>query len=78
MNDDQALYQVTPRLIARNNGDWMAVTPRGWPLALGVCAHDEESAKEKFSAALLRWAAIDTSRLTDQACGTGAASHLRQ
>ena len=64
------LYQVSPRLIARNCGGWLAVTPRGWPLSIGVEAQTEEGAVAKFAAALQRWAAIDTSGLTNQACGT--------
>ena len=65
-----ALYQVKPRLIARKSGGWLAVTPRGWPLAVGVRADTEEAARDAFAAALKRWAAIKPLELADQAYGT--------
>lgn len=69
MDDLDALYQVKPRLIARECGGWLAVTPRGWPLAVGVRADTEEAAASEFVAALKRWAAIKTLGFSDQACG---------
>lgn len=78
MDDIAALYRVEPRLIARNGGGWIAVTPRGWPLAVGVIAESQDAACRAFEAALQRWRRIKLLGLADQACGTGAASHLRQ
>lgn len=49
------LYRVQPWPIARNCGGWLAVTPRGWPLSIGVIAETEEAVKEKFAASLVRW-----------------------
>jgi len=67
--DDPAIYTVKPVLVARKCGGWLATTPNGWPLCIGVTAETAEGAEQEFSAALSRWAAIPLS-LTDQACGT--------
>jgi hypothetical protein len=68
MNDQQALYSVSPQLIERKCGGWLAITPRGWPLSIGVCGDTKDAAKVEFEAALLRWSQIDLT-LTGQACG---------
>lgn len=69
MSHQTDLYRVQPWVIARNCGGWLAVTPRGWPLSIGVIADTEEAVKEKFAASLARWESIDLG-LTNQACGT--------
>lgn len=58
MNDDSALYAVKPVLMERRCGGWLAVTPRGWPLSLGVTAPSSDKAVTEFHAALDRWARI--------------------
>ena len=58
MNDQPALYDVSPVLAERKCGGWMAFSPRGWPLGIAVCADTEANAKAEFRAALSRWADI--------------------
>lgn len=55
MNNDPALYGVKPELIERHCGGWLAVTPRGWPLSIGVTADTESDAIKEFEVALDRW-----------------------
>lgn len=66
--DEKALYLVEPKLVERACGGWLAITPRGWPLSVGVCGVTLEAARNDFAAALSRWSAIDllpNSILTD-------------
>ena len=58
MNDDPAMYAVKPHLIERECGGWLAITPRGWPLSIGVTAESEAGARKEFAAALERWLKI--------------------
>ena len=58
MNDQQALYAVKPQLVERKCGGWLAITPRGWPLSIGVTAETNAEAKREFEAALDRWSKI--------------------
>jgi len=58
MKDDAALYAVKPLLIERQCGGWLAVTPRGWPLSIGVTGDTEVEVKREFVNALARWAKI--------------------
>lgn len=62
MNDEPALYGVKPELIERKCGGWLAVTPRGWPLSIGVTAATNADAKREFEAALDRWSKIKETR----------------
>ena len=58
MDDEAALYSVKPHLIERECGGWLAVTPRGWPLSIGVTAETNAEAKRIFEVALDRWSKI--------------------
>lgn len=58
MIDQEGFYHVQPVLIARLCGGWLAKTPVGWPLAIGVGAESEIDAKRLFSEALARWRSI--------------------
>lgn len=58
MNANQALFQIGPVLMERRCGGWLAVTPRGWPLGIGVTADTKAAAKEKFQEELERFAKI--------------------
>lgn len=58
MVNDPAIYAVKPHIVERACGGWMAMTPRGWPLSIGVTAETETEAREAFDAALARWARI--------------------
>lgn len=60
MNNLDALYQATPRLIERHCGGWLAVTPRNWPLAVGVQSDTREGAVAAFQTAMERWSRIET------------------
>ena len=58
MNDEPALYSVKPQLVERKCGGWLAITPRGWPLSIGVTAETDTEARRGFEAALDRWSKI--------------------
>ena len=58
MNNDPALYAVKPHLVERKCGGWLAITPRGWPLSVGVTAESESEARKKFAETLERWSKI--------------------
>lgn len=58
MIDQPALYAVEPDLVERACGGWLAVTPRGWPISVGVTATSRDAAALEFKAALARWAAV--------------------
>jgi len=60
MNVLDALYQPKPRLIERHCGGWLAVTPRNWPLAVGVESDTQEGAVIAFQAEMERWSRIET------------------
>lgn len=57
--DDKALYLVEPKMVQRASGGWLAITPRGWPLSIGVCGITLESTRSAFADELARWSAID-------------------
>jgi hypothetical protein len=58
MNEQPALYAVKPVLVERACGGWIAMTPRGWPLSIGVTAPTQERAVCEFEHAMERWAKI--------------------
>lgn len=58
MGANQALFQVGPVLIERRCGGWLAITPRGWPLGIGVTAETKAAAEKKFQEELERFAKI--------------------
>lgn len=50
--------EISPRLIQRARGGWLAVTPDNARLRLGVTAPTENEAREEFSRAIERWTEI--------------------
>jgi hypothetical protein len=58
MSANQALFKVGPVLIERRSGGWLAVTPRGWLLGIGVTADTKAGAEKKFQEELERFAKI--------------------
>jgi len=58
MNANHALFQVGPVLIERRCGGWLAITPRGWPLGIGVTAETKAEAERKFEEELKRFSQI--------------------
>jgi len=58
MIEDRAIYQVSPHLIHRRCGGWLAKTPDGWPLGIGVTGDTKEAAVAEFESALDRWKKI--------------------
>lgn len=42
------IYQVKPILIERTCGGWLAITPQGWPLGIGVTASTKADAEQNF------------------------------
>lgn len=59
MDNQPEIYAVKPVLIERECGGWLAITPRGWPLSIGVTAPTSGEAEQEFSAALDRWSKIE-------------------
>ncbi len=58
MDEDLDLRNVEPKMIERKCGGWLAVTPRGCPLSIGVTADTSADARREFDAALDRWSKI--------------------
>jgi hypothetical protein len=54
----ERLDRVEPHLIRRTCGGWLAITPKGSALSVGVTAPTEREAKEKFCYVLARWLEI--------------------
>ncbi len=50
--------QVEPRLIRREDGGWLAVSPQGAPLPIGVVAWTADDARSAFVRALREWRAL--------------------
>jgi hypothetical protein len=48
MSENHALFAVQPLLIERRCGGWLALTPEGWPLAVGVTGDTKEEAQKIF------------------------------
>lgn len=59
MSADQAVFSVQPILTERRCGGWLAVTPRGWPLGVGVTANTKSEAVRKFREELERFSRIE-------------------
>ena len=47
-----------PRLIERMCGGWLAVSPRGSSLKIGVMGDTEDAARGAFAAAIQQWRTI--------------------
>jgi len=58
MSTNHAIFAVQPLLIERRCGGWMAITPSGWPLAVGVTADTKAGAEKKFREELKRFSEI--------------------
>jgi|GEM_PF-3378196 len=58
MSVNQAIYMVKPVLMERRCGGWLAITPKGWPLGIGVTADTKINAEKKFEDELERFAKI--------------------
>ena len=58
MRQNQALSAVDPVVVQRPCGGWLATTPQGWPLGVGVTADTKASAERKFREELDRLSRI--------------------
>lgn len=58
MSTNHALFQVGPVLIERRCGGWLAITPRDWPLGIGVTGDTKAEAERKFQQELERFSKI--------------------
>lgn len=56
--DQERIGGVSPKVRRRACGGWIAVSPRGTGLSLGVTAYTKEEALERFGFVLARWLAI--------------------
>lgn len=54
----ERITDIRPELIRRRSGGWLAVSPRGAGLCLGVTAPTEAEAREKFGFTFSRWLEI--------------------
>lgn len=58
MPKNNAIYSVSPVLVERRCGGWLALTPDGWPLGIGVTAETKFDAENKFREELERFSKI--------------------
>jgi hypothetical protein len=58
MIENNPIYAVLPVFIERQCGGWLAVTPHGWPVGIGVTADTKANAEQKFKDELVRWSKI--------------------
>ncbi len=58
MRENPEIYSVEPVLIERHCGGWLAITPQGWPLGIGVTAETKADAEKKFREELERFSKI--------------------
>ena len=58
MESLKAIYQVEPVLIERRCGGWLAITPHGWPLGIGVTADTKAAAEHAFRVEMKRFSEI--------------------
>jgi hypothetical protein len=49
---------VKPLLIRRNNGEWLAISPKMAAFAIGVTAKSAEAAEEEFRSVYSRWISL--------------------
>lgn len=57
--------QVEPKLLRREDGGWLAVSPPGAPLPIGVAAWSVEDARNAFVRELKAWKALLDEPLQD-------------
>lgn len=50
--------EIAPNLIKRFGGGWLAISPKGAFLSIGVTAKTEEEAREKFGSSYKDWLEI--------------------
>ena len=56
MNDKSVkIVDVSPHVIRRECGGWLATAPNGRPFRIGVTAETEAEAREKFSRSVRVW-----------------------
>jgi hypothetical protein len=55
MNRTEEIKSVQPHLRPRANGGFLAVSPPGAPLSIGVAGRTEDEARERFEAERAEW-----------------------
>ena len=58
MSELQDPALLSPYLIRRTGGGWLAIAPKEAKIAIGVAAPTEDEAKEKFRSVFRRWLEI--------------------
>lgn len=58
MKDVSSAMQFSPRLLRREDGGWLAVSPDDAPLHIGVSAWSADDAQIKFDRELREWVAL--------------------
>lgn len=53
-----ATQRITPDLVRRTGGGWLAISPKDAIFTLGVTASTEDQAREKFRTVFHRWIEI--------------------
>ena len=56
--------QFLPRLLRREDGGWLAVSPDDAPLRIGVLAWSAEDARDRFDRELREWVALFSNNCT--------------
>lgn len=51
----EKLFEPQPRMVRRRRGGWLALSPAGDSLKIGVVAPTEEQARERFEIATAAW-----------------------
>jgi hypothetical protein len=54
--NDCGLDKIEPKILPRECGGWLAITPRWSPIRIGVTGATEAAARDRFRAALAKWA----------------------
>jgi hypothetical protein len=55
MHESTTQRPILPNLIRRPHGDWLAASPRGAALCVGVIGSTEQEARDRFEAEVARW-----------------------
>ena len=55
---DEKNYAISPRIVQRAGGGWLAFTPPRHELVVGVTADTEDGARVKFQATVAEWRLI--------------------
>jgi len=59
---------ISPRIVERRGGGWLAISPSSYDLMIGVVADTEEAARVKFHAAVAEWRLMLNSAREAQSC----------